>query len=309
MANGREAHLAMGGDEKLRRPHNEKQPALQLLSKPVAVPQSVPIHNTWWRRNLTLLAFKATRLLTKQRHCGILFILGKRFCVKFGGQDDFSEAVTMQFIAQHTSIPVPKVYCSFKHRGCVYIAMEVVRGHVLAHRWTLRSEESKKKILGQLKTMVKEMRSMSHPCGLGIANACGGSLSDGRLPGPTLRFGPFKDVAEFHRHLRQGWENESSQHHEVNELVDQHKALWPIHFTHADLSPLNIMVRGDEVTGIIDWETAGWFPSYWEYTNTKLNIHPFWQFWDHEVDKFLEPLPKELVMEQLRRKYFSDIPW
>lgn len=39
-------------------------------------------------------------------------------------------------------------------------------------------------------------------------------------------------------------------------------------FTHADIAPRNIMV--DEhyrISGIIDWETAGWYPDYWEYAN------------------------------------------
>jgi len=33
-------------------------------------------------------------------------------------------------------------------------------------------------------------------------------------------------------------------------------------FTHGDLSSLNVLVRGDQIVGIIDWETAGWYPSY-----------------------------------------------
>ncbi|KAI5777714.1 kinase-like domain-containing protein [Geopyxis carbonaria] len=36
-------------------------------------------------------------------------------------------------------------------------------------------------------------------------------------------------------------------------------------FTHADLHPRNFLIGTDgEITGIIDWETAGWYPWYWE---------------------------------------------
>lgn len=38
-----------------------------------------------------------------------------------------------------------------------------------------------------------------------------------------------------------------------------------ITFTHGDLLPKNIMVDGTTITGIIDWETGGFYPSYWEY--------------------------------------------
>jgi hypothetical protein len=37
-------------------------------------------------------------------------------------------------------------------------------------------------------------------------------------------------------------------------------------FTHADLAPRNILVDKStyEITGIVDWECAGWYPDYWE---------------------------------------------
>lgn len=75
--------------------------------------------------------------------------------------------------------------------------------------------------------------------------------------------------------------------------------------THGDLSSLNILVRGDTVVGIIDWETAGWFPLYWEYTCAS-NVNPQNEFWRQEVDKFMTPMPHELRMEGIRQKYFGD---
>jgi len=68
---------------------------------------------------------------------------------------------------------------------------------------------------------------------------------------------------------------------------------------------MNIIVRGDEVVGIIDWETAGWWPEYWEYTSV-WHINPYNEFWREEVDKFLEPKVEELEMERVRRKFFGD---
>lgn len=64
------------------------------------------------------------------------------------------------------------------------------------------------------------------------------------------------------------------------------------------------MVEGDEVVGILDWETAGWFPPYWEYTCVKY-VNPQNTFWAEEVDKFLKPMPLELKMEGIRQKYFG----
>jgi aminoglycoside phosphotransferase len=61
--------------------------------------------------------------------------------------------------------------------------------------------------------------------------------------------------------------------------------------THGDLSSLNKLICGDDVVGIIDWETAGWFPVYWEYTTAKF-VNPMNPFWADPVNQFITPMPK-----------------
>ena len=36
-------------------------------------------------------------------------------------------------------------------------------------------------------------------------------------------------------------------------------------FTHGDLLLHNIIVEDGHISGIIDWECAGWMPEYWEF--------------------------------------------
>ena len=119
--------------------------------------------------------------------------------------------------------------------------------------------------------------------------------------------GPFKSVHDFHLHLRGGFETLPIHFPDVGELIALQDRDWPPPvFTHGDLSSLNILARGDKIVGIIDWETAGWYPSYWEYT-TAWQANPMNYFWREEVDKFLDPMPKELEMEKIRLKYFGDV--
>ncbi len=93
----------------------------------------------------------------------------------------------------------------------------------------------------------------------------------------------------------------------MSELIALQDRAWPpTVFTHGDLSSLNILVRGDKIVGIIDWERAGWYPSYWEYT-TASQVNPMNYFWREEIDKFLDPMHKELEMEKIRQKYFGDV--
>ncbi|KAL1971280.1 hypothetical protein VTN77DRAFT_232 [Rasamsonia byssochlamydoides] len=185
--------------------------------------------------------------------------------------------------------------------------MERIKGQMAASRWAFRSEESKAKILSQLKKMIEELRSISPLEGGGVANVDGGPIYDCRLPRAAL-WGPFKTIHDFHRHLRDNIEAHDCNDAPpgIHELIAFHKQPWPSPvFTHADLSSFNILVRGDEVVGIIDWETAGWFPPFWEYT-TAWNVNPQNEFWRQEVDKFMTPMPYELEMESIRQRYFGD---
>ncbi|KAJ5169369.1 Aminoglycoside phosphotransferase [Penicillium coprophilum] len=252
---------------------------------------------------VTLIAIKTLRRIRPRK--GTVLMLTDRLCVKYGSRVHLSEASTMQFISQHTSIPVPKVLCAFTHSGQTYIVMERIKGDMIGKGWVKRSEESKAKLLSQVREMVLEMRTLEPPEGTKIASIDGGSLFDCRVPGTSLRFGPFDTIQDFHRHLRMGMEFDSRLGPEPQELIRQQSKSWPLVFTHGDLSSLNILARRDDVVSIIDWETAGWYPSYWEYT-TAYQVNPQNSFWVNEIDKFLQPMPEELKMERIRQKYFGD---
>ncbi|KAI9927112.1 hypothetical protein ASPWEDRAFT_55379 [Aspergillus wentii DTO 134E9] len=252
-------------------------------------------------RYAILLAIKALR--SSRPHPGSVLMLTDRLCVKYGTLVDLTEASTMRFIAQNTSIPVPKVLCAFKHHDSTYIVMERIKGDMIGAGWVRRSDESKAKLLSQLKKMIEEMRALQPPEGVGIASVDGGSLYDCRLPGP-LRFGPFRTLEDFHRHLRTGMDYNPRLDLDIQDLIKRHDRYWPLVFTHGDLSSLNILADGDDVVGIVDWETAGWYPSYWEYT-TACQVNPQNSFWVNEIDKFLRPMPEELAMEQIRQGRFG----
>ncbi|KAI9038535.1 aminoglycoside phosphotransferase family protein [Aspergillus affinis] len=212
-----------------------------------------PINDSTFNRHLTLSAIALLRRIRPLK--GTVLMLTDRLCVKYGRHTDLSEAATMRFISQNTSIPVPKILCAFTHGGCSYIVMERIKGDMIGIGWVNRSKESKTKLVTQLKNMVQEMRELRPPKEVGVSS---------------------------------------------------HDRDWPIMFTHGDLSSLNILVRGDDIVSIIDWETAGWYPSYWEYT-TACQVNPQNSFWINEIDNFLTLMPDELEMERTRQKYFGDI--
>jgi hypothetical protein len=271
------------------------------LSLPSA--QSSPVNDTPLYRFLVLAAIRLLKLV--RPHKGRVLLVSRSLCIKYGPLVHLSEASTMRYISAHTSIPMPKVFCAFQYGSWTYILMERIHGDKVGRGWVNRSMESKATILSQLRQMVQEMRSLPPHQGCCISNIDGGSLYDCRIPGPSLRFGPFSNIQDFHSHLRGGIYLDPNLDPELKELIVQHQGNWLLKFTHGDLSSLNILACEDKVVGIIDWETAGWYPSYWEYT-TACQVNPQNYFWRDEIDKFLDPMPKELAMEEIRRKYFRD---
>ncbi|KAF7855965.1 hypothetical protein EAF04_009921 [Stromatinia cepivora] len=273
------------------------------LESATEISASKPINNTRFRRFLILASMKLAKRF-RHRGPGVLNI-SSGICVKYGELKTLAEASAMKFIGEHTSIPVPKIYCSFVRKGKTYIVMERIRGEYIARGWALRTPESQAKILSQIREMIAEMRKLT-PTTLRIANVDGGILYDVRINGPA-EFGPFENTNEFHRYLRSDFPLHPNNSEGVNELIEWHDGPWldPPVFTHGDLSSFNILADGDKVVGIIDWETAGWYPFYWEYT-TAMYVNPQNMFWKKEIDKFLDPYPTAQAMEEIRQRYWGD---
>ena len=235
---------------------------------------------------------------------GMLSVWG--YCIKIKCGANLAEAHAIQFVARHTSIPVPKIYSAFVSQDITYIVMTKIEGQMAWLDWPKRSEASRDRVLNQLCGMVSQLRSIPPPDGTGVCNVDGGPIRDCRLPAKLL-WGPFATVRDFHKELANGADLETSyttDPPDFNELLDFYRgASDEVAFTHGDLNSMNVLVRGDDVVGIIDWETAGWLPSYWEYTSAWF-VNPYNTSWEQEVDKFITPMPHELKMEQIRQKYF-----
>lgn len=62
--------------------------------------------------------------------------------------------------------------------------------------------------------------------------------------------------------------------------------------THGDLTPRNIIVQGNVVTGIVDWERSGFFPEYAEYAFAMVLCHGHEEWWIPVLEELLTPCSK-----------------
>lgn len=98
-----------------------------------------------------------------------------------------------------------------------------------------------------------------------IGGVAGTRGFDNRLG--SSHWGPFPTVTEFHKHVRfeeplEYWDHEP----DVVAVHGKAEGFYAVKFSHADIAPRNVRVKAGKITGIIDWEFAGWYPEYWEYT-------------------------------------------
>jgi aminoglycoside phosphotransferase len=274
--------------------------------------ESLAVNDNFVRRFLTVLGLNTIGRI--YRYHGSCIPISKNLMLKTGPWVHLTEAATMRFVASKTSVPVPRVHCAFVRNNQAIIVMDRIRGTSLSRAWKTLSEADRDAICEQLRTMLRELRSLPPPPDAGIESCVGGTLRDARITRSRPRFGPFKTAQEFHRWLRHefqpGEHPENSEDHdweEIRDMVEKQDGPWPPPvFTHGDLNPSNIMVRDGRVVAIIDWEYSGWYPPYWEYTSTWYG-HLVRQGWEEIIPKFLDPYPEELKMEITRQRCWGDL--
>lgn len=273
--------------------------------------ESLAVNDRFIYRFLSLLALKTTKRFYGSH--GACAIISNHLVVKRGPFVHLTEAATLKFLAENTSIPVPRLHCAFVHNNRAFIVMERLQGVTLAVAWRSLSDAQRAAIFAQLRSIFEELRSLPPPPGVGIESCVGGSLRDCRISRSSPRFGPFKTIHEFHLWLREDLRPEDhptrkddQDWKEIKQMVAKQDGSWPPPvFTHGDLHPSNIMVRGDRVVGVIDWEFSGWYPHYWEYTSAWYG-HITRHGWEDEILKFLDPYPEELEMEKTRQRWWGD---
>lgn len=160
------------------------------------------------------------------------------------------------------------------------------------------SDEQLITLARDLREYLAELRRIQKPPSLAaaaISNSLGGGCIHGRIDeahGANYEsHGPFPDQAIFHDYLltRRPPAPEEEQ-----------RTGHAIRLSHGDLALRNIMVdaRG-RLVGVLDWELAGWYPSYWELTTFHAAIPPRrWEAVCAEIFPDAYDFERELAVER-----------
>ena len=206
--------------------------------------------------------------------------------LKWSDGTRLEEVLAMQ-VARAAGLPVPRVICYGDHpdtpHAPVSILMTRMPGEELGQIYELLSSKDKDSILQELKGYLEVMRSWPNPWGENrICSVAGTTIRSVRIPNHFA--GQFESEEEFNDYLiRPSWSggfpSEAAYNNALNIAKDIRKISYRVVFTHGDLKPHNILVKDGHITGFLDWESAGWYPDYWDFTTAlRFTRKNFWWY-------------------------------
>lgn len=248
----------------------------------------------------TLEHIEATGRLLFQQGNSRVHLLPNNMVVKYGPTIRMEEAATLQFLNRHRpDVLAPHLYGVRIQHGPVLdkegytgsealqtcIFMSYIPGETLSSLLPTMDEAKMSSIAYEVKEQVDKLRSLAHEGYIGSVNrgACLDPLFGRSIPGP----GPFESeeamneflINDIYRDAYPSWK------YRIGGLMNGAKH--EIYFTHGDLVPRNIIIKNGHLSGIVDWEMAGWYPAYWEFV--RASMHRGNDIWYEHVEKIVSP--------------------
>ena len=218
-----------------------------------------------------------------------------------------AESRALQLVNNYTCIPAPTPLDTFYHKNVSFLLMTGLPGRKLGHMIPTLSDRQLKNVAHDLKEYIIELRRIPNEfkSKFQICNALGGGILDWRIGNSKREELKFKNEDEFHRYLAGDLYLDKG----AQEMVSKaHNIKHDIVFTHADINLRNILVNKDgKITGIVDWECAGWYPEYWEYTKAHFAVRYQIRWLADVVDQVFSGYRDELYAENQLTNV--DPPW
>ncbi|KAH9876024.1 hypothetical protein IAQ61_003489 [Plenodomus lingam] len=158
----------------------------------------------------------------------------------------------------------------------------------------LATDQQVRAVAQDLKEYIAELRQIPRTVKseYQICNALGGGILDWRIGDSQREELRFRDETEFNSKLTydlpfttEAWDTIMKSYGVKHDIV----------FTHVDLNMRNILVDENmRLSGIVDWECAGWYPEYWEYTKGHFGVRVHVRWIADVIEQAFTQYPDEL---------------
>lgn len=230
---------------------------------------------------------RSSAAVIKQRTGQKIVAVSSDVLVKYGQSTTECEGQTLLYLEQCvTNFPAPRLYAMYNDDGDFFIVMERIPGPTLDIMWPHLSEDDKDALIARLKTVFDDLRSVACPWSAFFGSVNGGPVPHHLFfcpdPMPTIT-GPFSSEEHFNSGLVEKYRlilemNERTSGKldfyagYLGHVLNSHSST----LTHSDVQRKNIIMRELTILDgtstktryepyLVDWESAGWYPEYWEY--------------------------------------------
>lgn len=247
----------------------------------------------------------------------IYFWLARRICPSLGpkcvrisinrvikGPTGPAESDALQFVAANTNLRVPKVYRTYDRRDGFYIEMEYIHGQQVGAIWATITGEEKDHIVKQLADCVSQLHQHESKV-RGIGSVTMKQMKDVRLS--YTPFGPFQNVADFHTFVRKTLPLEKASETFGEDVFRCHSSDYKVVMSHSDICLRNMIIDHQGSLVLVDWEFAGWWPEYWDYTKSFYALFGTPDFYEL-IEKHFVNYDMELRAERQLWKMLNQ-PW
>ena len=215
-----------------------------------------------------------------------VWTIGNLYCLKEVRLDDPHDPQPLflvpscELVSKFTTVPVPKVIHTWEDQNRSYIFMTRMPGVTLRSLYNTLNSEEKDRYAKETVDYLLQIRKLVSPrpetangrrllqLGIGYIHL----LS----PKPEEWFNDFHGTDLEREEILQSWPQ-----------------MEPYTFSHTDLTTGNILIHDGHVSGIIDWDEAGYYPVWMEYL--LLRIQRDWEYkdWTDRIANLLDKIPGE----------------
>ena len=168
--------------------------------------------------------------------------------------------------------------------------MNPVTELVVIRLYNMLTPETQQTILAEVAAVIEKLQTLRQPSS--VAGQVMLSASGHGLPDPIYWFeewsGPFPSILELWSHVS-SYQNMEEFEGDVPVETRDVMTMDPIRYVHADLRMYNVLLHNGHISGVIDWEDSGWFPSSWQVHTMRwgrIGCSTFWLLYWRDRHRF-----------------------
>ncbi|MCJ1382209.1 hypothetical protein MMC17_005321 [Xylographa soralifera] len=208
--------------------------------------------------------------------------IGDKYVLKEVQTDDPTDpqprptVINTELVSKNTTIPVPEIIRTWFDGNRHYTWMTRIPGVNLESVWSTITKEEKQQYAKEVAEYILQLRNLTNPLPQDLE---GDTVYDCVFESGRISTRPEEWLKNF---------NGADAQRE--KCLQSFPAMGPFTFSHNDLKPANIMIHDGHVSGIIDWDEAGYFPVWWEYIRLRTEFQ-YLSFGNYVAD-YLDEISK-----------------